>query len=149
MKKNIFLLFIITMTSLQSFGQMVMSAEGINPENICKPNTVYFLMTDKAKPTESIDSIEFRINQAIKIVKENPLFESKPAVQLAINCNGEIGGGFHIVTKSGNDELDKELIIFFQTVTVWKPGKLKKKTVDSWYMWRMEIKNGYIDILNQ
>lgn len=149
MKKNYFLLIIITMTSLQSFGQMVMSAEGIISENICKPNTVYFLMTDKAKPTESIDSIEFRVNQAIKFVKENPSFESKPAVQLAINCNGEIGGGFHNVTKSGNDELDKELIIFFQTVTVWNPGKIKKKTVDSWYMWRMEIKNGYIDILNQ
>ena len=148
MKKNYFLLIILTMTSLQAFGQMVMSAQGINPENICKPNTVYFLMTDKAKPLESIDSVEFRINQAIIIVKENPSFVSKPAVQLAINCNGEIGGGFHIVTKSGNDELDKQLIIFFKTITVWNPGKIKNKKVDSWYMWRMEIKNGYIDILN-
>ena len=145
--KTTFTIFVILLISLQTFGQMVMSAEGINPENVCKPNTVYFLMTDKAKPVESIDSIEVRLNQTIKFVKENPSFESKPAVQLAINCNGEVGGGFHNVTKSGNDKLDKELIEFFKTVTAWKPGKIKKKTVDSWYMWRMEIKNGHIDIL--
>lgn len=146
MKKPITIL-VFTLVGLQSFGQMIMSADGINPENVCKPNTVYFLMTDKAKPIEPIDSIEARINQTIKFVKENPSFESKPSVQLAINCNGEIGGGFHNVIKSGNDGLDKELIEFFKTVAAWKPGKRKKKPVDSWYMWRMEIKNGYIDIL--
>lgn len=146
MKKPITIL-VFTLIGLQSFGQMIMSADGINPENVCKPNTVYFLMTDKAKPIEPIDSIEARINQTIKFVKENPSFESKPSVQLAINCNGEIGGGFHNVIKSGNDGLDKELIEFFKTVTAWKPGKRKKKPVDSWYMWRMEIKSGYIDIL--
>ncbi len=145
--KTTFTIFAILFISLQTFGQMVMSAEGINPENVCKPNTVYFLMTDKAKPIESIDSIEVRLNQTIKFVKENPSFESKPAIQLAINCNGEIGGGFHNVTKSGNDALDRELIEFFKTVTTWMPGRIKKKTVDSWYMWRMEIKNGHIDIL--
>ncbi len=146
MKKPITVL-VFALIGLQSFGQMIMSADGINPENVCKPNTVYFLMTDKAKPIEPIDSIEARINQTIKFVKENPSFESKPSVQLAINCNGEIGGGFHNVIKSGNDGLDKELIDFFKTVTAWKPGKRKKKPVDSWYMWRMEIKNGHIDIL--
>lgn len=146
MKKPITIL-VFALVGLQSFGQMIMSADGINPENVCKPNTVYFLMTDKAKPIEPIDSIESRINQTIKFVKENPSFESKPSVQLAINCNGEIGGGFHNVIKSGNDGLDKELIDFFKTVTAWKPGKRKKKPVDSWYMWRMEIKNGHIDIL--
>jgi hypothetical protein len=146
--RNFITLIVLLLIGLQSFGQMVMSAEGINPENACEPNSVYFLMTDKAKPIESIDSIEYKINQAINYVKNNPSFESKPAVQLVINCNGEIGGGFHNVTKSGNDELDNELIEFFKTVTDWKPGKIKKKTVDSWYMWRMEIKNGYIDILN-
>jgi hypothetical protein len=146
--KNSIALLALVFISLQSFGQMVMTAEGIDPENICKQNTVYFLMSDKAKPIEPIDSIEIRINQAIKFVKENPSFESKPSVQLAINCKGEIGGGFHNVTKSGNDGLDKELIEFFKSVTGWKSGKIKRKTVDSWYMWRMEIKNGYIDILN-
>jgi len=124
-----------------------MSVDGLKPDNVCKPNTVYFLMEDGPNPVESVDSVEVRINRTIKFIQENPSFESKPAVQLAINCKGEIGGAIHTVTKSGNYQLDRELIEFFSTVTVWTPGKIKKKTVDSWYMWRMEIKNGYLKIL--
>jgi hypothetical protein len=144
--KKIIQLVIIFMINLNSFGQMIMSAEGVNPDNVCKPNEVYFLMENRARPTESIDSIEIRLNNIIKNAKENPSFEAKPAIQFAVNCNGEIGGGFHVVTKSGNDKLDQELIEFFKTIKLWKAGKIKKKTVDSWYMWRLEIKNGYIDI---
>lgn len=140
--------FSILFLCSHTFAQLVMKTEGITPENACKPNQVYFLLSDRAKPVEPIDSIESRINREIRFVRENPTFESKPSVQLVVNCKGELGGGFHNVTKSGNEELDKELIEFFKTVTIWKPGKLKKKTVDSWYMWRMEIKDGYIDILN-
>jgi uncharacterized protein YabE (DUF348 family) len=147
--KKIIYLSILLLFGIHSFGQMVMSVEGIQPENVCNPNAVFFLMSNKAKPVEPIDSIEVKLNNAIKFVKENTEFEAKPAVQLAINCNGEIGGGFHIVTKSGNEELDKELMEFFKTIKEWKAGKKnKRKTVDSWYMWRLEIKEGYIEILN-
>jgi len=147
--KKIFYLAFFLLLGISSFGQMIMSAEGIYPENVCKPNTVYFLMSNKARPIESIDTIEIRLNNVVKFAKENPDFEAKPAIQLAINCKGEIGGGFHVVTKSGNEELDKELIEFFKTIKDWKAGKKnKRKTVDSWYMWRLEIKNGEIDILN-
>lgn len=146
--KRIILLLIICLISIHSFGQMVMSAEGVNPDNVCKPNTVYFLMEKKARPVESIDSIEIRLNNAVLFAKQNTTFDSKAAIQFAVNCNGEIGGGFHVVTKSGNDNLDNELIEFFKTIKTWKAGMIRKKNVDSWYMWRLEIKNGYIDITN-
>ncbi len=146
--KKLILPSIICLFSIQSFGQMVMSAEGVNPENVCKPNTVYFLMEKKARPLESIDSIENRLNNAVLFAKQNPTFDSKAAIQFAVNCNGEIGGGFHVVTKSGNDNLDNEFIEFFKTIKTWKAGMIKKKSVDSWYMWRLEIKNKYIDITN-
>ncbi|NLD50734.1 MAG: hypothetical protein GX660_26640 [Clostridiaceae bacterium] len=123
-----------------------MSAEGVNPDNVCKQNNVYFLMEKRARPIESIDSIEIRLNKAVSFAKQNPGVESTCAIQFAVNCNGEIGGGFHVVTKSGDDSLDTELIEFFKTIKTWKAGMIKKKTVDSWYMWRLEIKNGYIDI---
>lgn len=144
--KKLFTVMILCCVGYQSFGQMVMNAEGINPDNVCKPNAVYFLMEKKARPLESIDSIELKLNKTVLFAKQNPTFESKPSIQFAVNCKGEIGGGFHIVTKSGNDGLDNELIEFFKTIKTWKAGMIKKKIVDSWYMWRLEIKNGYIDI---
>jgi len=133
---------------------MIMSAEGVIADNVCNPNTIYFLTglnnTSKARPVESIEIIQERLNETITFARNNLAFEGKPAIQFAVNCKGEIGGGFHVVTKSGNDELDQELIEFFKTVKEWNAGKInKKKTVDSWYMWRMEIKDGKITILNR
>jgi hypothetical protein len=127
---------------------MILSAQGITPENICKANKVYFLMENKPRPLQPIDSIESRLNQAIKFVSKNPTFEGKPAIQLAVNCKGEAGGGLHVVTRSGNEILDNELIDFFKTVEGWKAGMVRKKAVDSWYMWHLEIKNGHINITN-
>lgn len=147
--KNLFHLTIFLLLSIPSFGQMVMTAQGVNPENLCKPNTVYFLMEQRARPMESMDSIQVRLNNKVTFAKENPSLESKVSIQFAVNCRGEIGGGFHVVTKSGNDTFDSELIEFFKTIKKWNAGKIKKKTVDSWYMWRLEVKSGNITILNK
>ena len=153
MKRIIQVIFFLSI-SCYSYGQMVMSVEGVIADNVCNPNNIYFLTglnnTSKAKPVESIEIIQKRLNDTISFVKDNPSFEGKPAIQFAVNCKGEIGGGFHVVTKSGDDELDKELMEFFKTVKEWNAGKInKKKTVDSWYMWRLEIKDGNITILNR
>jgi hypothetical protein len=148
MKNIIHLMIIVSFISVSASAQMIMSAAGITPENVCKANTVYFLMENKPRPLQPIDSIESRINHAIKFVRENPTFEAKPAIQFAVNCKGETGGGFHVVTRSGNDELDNELLEFFKTVKGWKAGIARKKAVDSWYMWRLQIKDGHIDITN-
>ncbi|PJB13227.1 MAG: hypothetical protein CO119_02740 [Flavobacteriales bacterium CG_4_9_14_3_um_filter_40_17] len=146
--KRLILSTIICFIGLHSFGQMIMTAEDVNPDNVCKQNNIYFLIEKKARPIELIDSIEIKLNRAVLFAKNKPSFESKSTIQFAVNCNGEVGGGFHIVIKSGDQNLDHELIDFFKTITNWKPGMIKKKAVDSWYMWRLEIKDGYIDILN-
>ena len=153
MKRIVQVIFFLSI-SCYSYGQMIMSAEGVIADNVCNPNTIYFLTglnnTSKARPVESIEIIQERLNETITFARNNLAFEGKPAIQFAVNCKGEIGGGFHVVTKSGNDELDQELIEFFKTVKEWNAGKInKKKTVDSWYMWRMEIKDGKITILNR
>ncbi|MHC8950417.1 hypothetical protein [Sphingobacterium hungaricum] len=135
-------------TALPSFGQMILSAKGVNPENVCKPGNVYFLAEKRAKPLESIDSIELRINKAVQFAKENPTFAATASIQCAVNCNGELGGGFHVVTSTANQALDAALMEFFKSVKTWSPGYLKKKKVDSWYMWQLEIKDGQIHISN-
>ena len=147
--KTLFQLIVFLLISTQSIAQLILQAEGIKPENVCNPNSVYFLMERKARPVESIDSIELKLNKVVTFVSENKRFNAKPSIQCAINCKGELGGGFHMVIESDNEKLDEELLNFFKTIVEWKAGKKnKKKTVDSWYMWRMEIKDGYIDILN-
>ena len=153
MKRIIQVLFFLSV-SCYSYGQMIMSAEGVTADNVCKPNNIYFLTglnkESRAKPVEAIETIQKRLNETISFAKDNPSFEGKSSIQFAVNCKGEIGGGFHVVTKSGNDELDKALMEFFKTVKEWNAGKInKKKTVDSWYMWRLEIKDGNITILNR
>ena len=147
--KHLLLFLIFLVISVSSIGQMIMSAEGVKPDNACNPDYVYFLMERRARPVESIDSIEIRLNETITFAKDNPDFTGNCAIQFVVNCNGQVGGGFHVVTKSGNDKLESDLIEFFKTIEDWKAGKKnKKKTVDSWYMWRLEIKNGMIDIQN-
>lgn len=142
--------YVIILVSSQSFGQMIMSAEGINPDKVCNPNNVYFLMERRARPVESIDAIEVRLNQIVTFAKNNPDFIGKSSIQFAVNCNGQLGGGFHVVMETGNVDFDKKLVDFFKTIEIWTAGKKnKKKTVDSWYMWRLEIKDGMIAIQNK
>ncbi len=139
----------VMMIGISSFGQMIMTAEGVHPDNACNPDAVYFLIENRARPLEPVDSIEMKLNRIVTFAKDHPDFKGEPAIQFVVNCRGGIGGGFHMVKSSGNDELDRALIAFFKTVNGWQAGKKsRKKTVDSWYMWRLEIKEGYIDILN-
>jgi acetylornithine deacetylase/succinyl-diaminopimelate desuccinylase-like protein len=125
-----------------------MSAEGITPDNACKPATVYFMMRGKGKPQESLEAIEAKLNEQVSYAKDNPKFKAKPAVQFVVNCRGELGGAFHMVTESGSQELDAALIAFFKTLTVWKPASISGAPVDSWYMWRLSVKGGRIAILD-
>jgi|GEM_PF-1337995 len=136
-----------------SFSQMLMSPEGITAENACQPNSIYFLTglnkEKKAQPIEAIQSIQNQLNKNVAFAKENPNYEGEISIQFAVNCKGEVGGGFHVVKGTGNDEFDDELIEFFKTVDKWSPGmRKKKKPVDSWYMWRLAIKDGHIKIKN-
>jgi hypothetical protein len=147
--KQFVLLSLLLLLSMRSYGQFTMRAEGVKVENACRGNYVHFLISGKARPKESMETIEKRLNETVFFAKENPALQATPAIQFVVNCKGEVGGGFHVVTRSGNAALDEQLIEFFKTVHAWEAGKLKKKTVDSWYMWRLQIANGRFDILNQ
>ena len=145
MKKSLLISLFIAF-GFQLYGQMIMSAEGVTPDNACKPDAIYFLFERKARPIEPKDSIEIRLNEIISPIDES--LKAEFSIQCVINCQGELGGGFHTVNSSGDKTIDKNVTEFLMTITEWKPGrKNKKKTVDSWYMWRFEISDGYISIL--
>jgi hypothetical protein len=132
--------------SLQGFSQAVMEAKGIKPDNVCNTD-VYFLIENKAKPIEVKAAIQERANTAISFAKDNPAFTGNASIQLAVNCKGEVGGGFHVVKSSGNESLDNQLIEFLKTIKEYKPGrKNNNKPIDSWYMWHVDISNGLITL---
>ena len=142
-------LLMMCFLSTQSLAQFVIKAEGIKPDNACQPEAIYFLAENKAKPKEKIDSIESKLNRTVTFVKQNPTFNGKPSIQFVVNCRGELGGGFHVVTKSGNETLDHALLDFFKSINKWEAGLLEKKPVDSWYMWKLEIRNGRMVIIGR
>lgn len=145
--KTTFVLVIFCFLSLSATAQLIVGAEGIRPENACEPGTIYYLTENKAKPVDRIDSLEARLNKAIAL-REHSTSEMRASIQFVVNCRAELGGGFHIVTGTGNNALDTDLLTFFKTITKWKAGVVGGKPVDSWYMWRLSIKNGHITIVN-
>lgn len=147
--KSITLLLISILSVFQVFGQMVMTKKGITPENVCHPDSIYYFLPEKPHPLESRDSIKIRLNTIVPFAKQNPEFKGNPSIQLAINCKGENGGGFNIISSSGNSDLDTALINFLKTINNWKPGKLKEGNVDSWFLWNIMINNGIIEIMNR
>lgn len=148
MKRLIQLSFAMLLCS-QAFGQLLLKVPGVTPDKVCVPDTVYFMMGNKAKPVDTYDTIEARLNREVKYAKNNPEFKASVSIQGAVNCKGEPGGGLHIVNSSGNEQLDKQLLAFLAKVDKWKPAKLKGKNVDSWVMWNIEIAKGFIDIGNR
>lgn len=145
--KSLITIFVIFLFYGNLFGQdktpIVMTVEGIKPEHICVENTVYFILSQDAKPVESKDSIYKRLNNSIQYLKEHPKYKRKIAILHAVNCKGEFGGGIHIL-KPSNKELEDQLIAFFNKINEWIPGKVDGKEVDSWYMWDLVIKKGVI-----
>jgi len=145
--KSVFIFIFVCATRLSAVGQIIVGAEGVHPENACAPGSIYYLPANSAKPLERIDSIEERLNKIVSL-KQYPLLETKASIQFVVNCRAELGGGFHIVTSTGDNSIDTELLNFFKTIGKWKPGVVENKPVDSWYMWRLSVKNGRIAILN-
>ena len=68
MKKSLQMI-VLLLISNYSFGQMLMTAEGIKPENACNPNAVYFLIENRARPIVSKDSIEVKLNNYVHLPK--------------------------------------------------------------------------------
>ena len=133
--------------SLSAAGQIIVGAEGIHPENACSPESIYYLTENKAKPLERIDSIEARLNTKVSL-KQYSSLETRASIQFVVNCRAELGGGFHIVTGTSDASLDTALLNFFKTIKKWKAGVVGNNPVDSWYMWRLSIKNGHVTIVN-
>jgi hypothetical protein len=87
--------------------------------------------------------IEKRLNAEVKFLLENPDYNDKGMIGLVINCNGEVVQ-CRMDNKTKSEELDKQIESVFNSLGVWKAGKLNGKPVDTSKLFSFTIEKGKI-----
>lgn len=97
---------------------------------------------EEAKCPVEEDEILKRLNE-IQFMKDNPGFSGKGMMGLVINCEGKVVKcKMDGKNKTGNEELDKQIEEVFNSLGEWKPGRLKKKEVDTSRLYSFTIDSG-------
>jgi hypothetical protein len=143
----LFGLFIINSLSAQFIAKM--EVKGPLP-GACDSTNVYALFsgfTGQVQPKCPLtkEQIEERLNKEVKFLAANPKFKGKLMVNCIINCKGEMIK-CEIDNKSGNDDLDQEVVNVFKTLLAWTAGTLNGTAVDCVMLYSMEVKKGVIHL---
>jgi TonB family protein len=150
MKKAIvflFGLFAVHAASAQFVARM--EVKGPLP-GACDSTNVYALIpgfTGQVAPTPGLTKkqIEDLLNKEVKFLADNPKFKGEMMINCIINCSGEMIR-CEVDNRSGNDELDAQILAVFKKLTKWTPGVLNGKAVDAVELFSIEIKKGKITI---
>ena len=89
--------------------------------------------------------IQNRLNNEVPYLKEHSDLDDKGIVSIIINCKGEVIR-CETDNKTKSEELDKQILAVFATLTNWKPAKLNGKKVDSLSLFGFDIEDGKITI---
>lgn len=141
------ILFLIA--SLESYGQLIAKVEmKENVEGICDNDNVYGLFNGfdgqvEPKCSVSKEEMQEQLNQ-VQFLKDNPKYKGNGMVGVFINCEGETIG-WRISVKT-NQELDKQLLIIFESFEEWTAGTLNGKNVDCSELISYKIKKGKLII---
>ncbi len=150
MKKTIvflFSLFAVHAASAQFVARM--QVKDALP-GACDSTNVYALFSGfdgQVKPVPELTKkqIEDLLNKEVKFLQENPKFKGEMMINCIINCSGEMIR-CEVDNKSGNDELDQQILAVFKKLTKWTPGLLNGQAVDAVELFTVEIKKGKITI---
>ena len=152
MKKIIFLSFAVLIYNA-SPGQFVARMQPKDTDTlngVCDRNNIYTMFPMFKEQQEAVcivskKDIEMRLNNEVGYLKEHPGVDDKGIVSIIINCKGEV-----IECKTDNktksEELDKQILAIFTSLTDWKPAKLNGKKVDSLRLFGFDIEKGKITI---
>ena len=91
----------------------------------------------------SKDAILQRFNSEVRFLVDNPEYDDKGMIGVVINCKGEVVRCM-MDNKTRSPELDKQIEDVFNTLGEWKPGKLKRKDVDTSQLFSFVIKDGKV-----
>ena len=145
--KNLFLILLLALTTIQASAQFVAKLELKEPiEGICDMDEVYALFPTFKGQKEAVcpltkEQILERLNSEVTFLKDNPKYKDKGMINIIINCKGEVVK-CKIDNKTKSPELDKQIEAVFNSLGEWKPGKLDGKEVDSSQLFSFRIKKG-------
>lgn len=115
---------------------------------LCNANQVYVLFPSFKGQQEAVcpvseDAILQRLNSEVKFLIDNPEYDDKGMIGVVINCKGDVVQ-CKMDNKTKSPELDKQIEDVFNTLGEWKPGKLKRKDVDTSQLFSFVIKDGKV-----
>ena len=149
MKKSVILFFAIFIFKAAT-AQMIITMEVKEPiPGTCNEKTIYALGGFKgqvpAVPPITKTEMEKKLTGELAFFKENPTYKGKLMMNCIINCKGEMVQ-CKVDNKSGNDQLDQQVLAIFNTFKTWKPGTLNGNAVDCSELLSIYIKKGKIKI---
>lgn len=114
---------------------------------VCDRNniiTVLPMFKDQKEAVCSVSEkeIEKRLNTEVSYLTTH-LDDDKGIVGIVINCKGEVIQ-CKIDNKTKSEELDRQILAVFLTLTNWKPAKISGEKVDSMRLFGFDIEKGKI-----
>jgi len=149
MKKIIVLIFSV-LTYQAASAQFVARMQPKDTDTltgVCDRNNIITVLPmfkdqQEAVCTVSEKEIEKKLNSEVVYLKDHPE-DDKGIVGIVINCKGEVIQ-CKIDNKTKSEELDRQILAVFLTLTDWKPAKLSGKKVDSMVLFGFDIEKGKI-----
>ena len=138
------LFVIIGYSSSAQFIARVEMKEAI--PGICNKDEVYALFNSfrgQGEPVCPITKEEIlkRLNAEVSFLKDKPKYKDKGMVGLIINCKAEVIQ-CKMDGKTKSTELDKQIEAVFNSLGVWKEGRLNGAAVDASVLFSFKIKKG-------
>ncbi len=147
--KKVFLSVIAIIYSLNASAQFVARVD-IKEDipGICDKKEVYAIIPSFKGQEEAVCpltkvAILEKLNSEVVFLKDKPKYKDKGMVGLVVNCKGELVK-CEIDNKTQSPELDQQIVAVFNTLKVWKAGKLNGKEVDTSNLYSFNIKKGKI-----
>lgn len=132
-----------------SSGQFLATMQVKEPiPGLCNDKEVYVLFPSFKGQQPAIcpvskDVILQRLNGEVQFLIDNPQYDDKGMIGLVINCKGQVVQ-CKMDNKTKNPELDKQIEAVFNSLGEWKPGKLKRRDVDTSKLYNFVITDGKV-----
>ena len=146
---KIVLTLLALFAGFHSSAQFVAVMEVKEPiPGLCHDKKVYALFPsfkgqEEAEcPVSDVVILE-RLNSEVTFLSNNPGYEDKGMIGLVINCKGDVVR-CRMDNKTRSPELDAQIEAVFNSLGEWKPGKLKRKEVDTSRLFSFVIKDGKV-----